>query len=167
VSDDPSTELRTDRLVLTPLVESDAAEMVAVLADPTLYAFTGGEAPDRVGLEARYRALEAGSPVPGEDWRNWIIRLVGDGCAVGFVQATVVGDEADVAWVVGVPWQGRGIAREAAGAMCRWLHDRGVGRISAHIHPDHHASAGVAASLGLRATGEMDGDGEMVWSSPP
>jgi len=86
--------------------------------------------------------------------------------AVGYVQATVSGDASDVAWVVGVKWQGQGIATEAASAMCEWLASHGVERFTAHIHPEHAASGRVAAAVGLQPTDEVDSDGEVVWASP-
>ena len=104
--------LRTSRLTLTPLAVADAREMVDVLADPTLYTFTGGEAPTLAQLEDRYRHQSAGSPRSGEIWHNWILRL--DGTAIGFVQATVEGAGAELAWVVGTPWQGSGFGTEAS-----------------------------------------------------
>jgi RimJ/RimL family protein N-acetyltransferase len=146
---------------MTPVSPGDAVEMTEVLADPALYVYTGGSAPTAGQLEARYRAQVTGSPDPGQVWHNWIIRENGD--AVGFVQATVTDDEAEVAWVVGVPWQGRGVAREAASAMCDWLAGLGVNRLLAHIHPDNIASARVASALGMGSTGRMDEDDEMVW----
>ena len=156
--------LRTDRLDLCALDPLDAEAMVAVLGDSRLYVFTGGEPPSREALHARYRAQVAGSGLPDETWHNWILRL--DGVAVGFVQATVVGDTADLAWLIGIASQGLGLAKEAAAAMCDWLVAAGVGSFTAHIHPDHIASAAVAATLGLRDTGEIDGDGESIWRSP-
>ncbi|MGH8945870.1 MAG: GNAT family N-acetyltransferase [Acidimicrobiia bacterium] len=87
--------VRTSRLVLTPLDAADAAEMVAVLSDPGLYAFTGGEPPTLYQLEELYRHQSAGSPDDGETWHNWILRL--DGAAIGYVQATVKGENADLA----------------------------------------------------------------------
>jgi RimJ/RimL family protein N-acetyltransferase len=160
-----TTVLRTDRLVLTPLEPGDASEMVGVLADVELYAFTGGEPPSLSQLAARYRAQVAGSASAGERWHNWIIRVADSNTAVGFVQATVVDDHADVAWMVGVGWQHHGIAREAATAMCQWLRGCGIRRITAHIHPDHDTSVGVAAACGLQLTDEVDGDGEQIWVS--
>jgi RimJ/RimL family protein N-acetyltransferase len=35
--------------------------------------------------------------------------------------------------------------------------------VSAHIHPNHVASAAVARSAGLVPTGRADDDGELVW----
>jgi RimJ/RimL family protein N-acetyltransferase len=148
---------------LRPLEVTDAAEMLSVLSDPSLYDFTGGIPPTRAGLEARYRAQVAGPPDGDQQWYNWIIRLAETHGAVGFVQATVSDRTADIAWVVGVEWQGRGIATESASAMCDWLAGVGVERLVAHIHRDNRPSAGVAASLRFRLTGEVDDDGEMIW----
>ena len=154
--------IETSRLLLTPLDAADAAEMVTVLADRDLYAFTGGEPPTLKQLQELYRRQSAGSRREGETWHNWIIRL--DGTAIGYVQATVEGGIADLAWVVGSPWQGLGHGTAASMAMRDWLAGCGVARFSAHVHPDHTASKAVAAKLGLRPTGEIDDEGEMVWT---
>jgi RimJ/RimL family protein N-acetyltransferase len=156
-------KLRTPRLTLTPLAVEDAVEMIEVLSAPDLYAFTGGEAPSLEQLERRYRVQVEGSSRAGETWQNWIVRL--DGAAIGYVQATVVGEEADLGWVIGAPWQGRGYATEASAAMRTWLADQGVTRFFAHIHADHVASNLVAAGLGFRPNGEVDDEGEAIWSS--
>ena len=156
-------ELRTARLVLTPLSVADAPVMAGVLADPALSTYTGGGPPTVEDLTRRYEAQVAGSGSDAELWHNWILRLTDGGSAIGFVQATVVGDEADVAWVVGVEWQGAGFAKEAVAAMNGWLIAAGVQRLVAHIHPDHLASQGVAASAGLVRTGGIDEEGEEIW----
>ncbi|MGQ4487098.1 GNAT family N-acetyltransferase [Streptomyces sp. SAS_281] len=150
----------TPRLTALPLRVEYADEMAAVLADPALHTFTGGapESPD--ALRERYARQTAGSPDPGELWWNWVLRA-GDGL-VGYVQATVRGDRAEIAWVVGVPWQGKGYAREAAGGLVAHLRDAGVTTAVAHIHPEHTASAAVAAGAGLTRTGEWE-DGEERW----
>ncbi|MGS2643601.1 GNAT family N-acetyltransferase [Streptosporangium sp. LJ11] len=180
--------VRTARLTLEPLAVRHAAEMAEVLGDPALHAFIGG-APETPGqLRDRYARLVA-TPPPGreESWLNWVIRLdAPDGGShgssdndsnrpvdgsdgdsdrlVGYVQATVTRDRAAVAWVVGTPWQGRGIAGEAAVALVAWLRDHGTATIVATIHPDHSASSAVARRAGLAPTGGRV-DGEVVWSS--
>lgn len=159
--------LRTDRLDLLPLRAVDAAEMVGVLSNSDLYSFIGGGPPSLVDLESHYTAQIAGPSSGEEVWHNWIVRPNDTGMAVGYVQATVTGDSSDVAWVIGVEWQGQGFASEAAAAMCNWLATQGVESFSAHIHPGHIASQRVAESLGMEATGEIDSDGEVVWASPP
>lgn len=83
---------------------------------------------------------------------------------MGTVQATVTaaGSVAEIAWVVGTPWQGRGLASEAAQGLVSWLGEQAVSTVVAHIHPDHRASAAVATAAGLTPTDEWQ-DGEVRW----
>jgi RimJ/RimL family protein N-acetyltransferase len=155
----------TRRLTLVPLSAGHADEMATVLADPDLYIFTGGSPPTRQELRTRYERWIAGSPDPAVSWCNWVIQLHSPRCLAGTVQATIsTGDQpvAEVAWVVGTPWQGRGIATEAAKALIAWLGQQSVQTVIAHIHPRHQASAAVAAAAGLTPTSQLH-DGEMRW----
>jgi RimJ/RimL family protein N-acetyltransferase len=142
--------------------------MALVLSDPALHTFIGGAPGTPEAVRARYEHLVAGSPDPTVSWCNWVLRLREDTRLVGTVQATVTGDAvaedtvAEIAWVVGTPWQGRGFASEAAGGLVARLRERGVGTVVAHIHPDHRASAAVAAAAGLSPT-EEEQDGEIRW----
>jgi RimJ/RimL family protein N-acetyltransferase len=155
--------IRTARLTLLPLAVEHAEEMAGVLADLVLYAVIGGAPPTAPGLRARYARQVAGSPDPGVSWCNWVVRLRGEDRLAGTVQATVEGGEvAEIAWVVGAPWQGRGIATEAARGLVDWLTAQGVRTVVAHIHPDHAASAAVATAAGLTPTDEWH-DGEVRW----
>lgn len=162
--------IATTRLRLDPLTAADADGMVGVYADPLMHQFTGGEEPTLDGLRRRYESMSIGrSPDGMESWLNWIIRPAGESVAVGAMQATVVHavdpaepEQAFIAWEIGVVWQGRGYASEAATAVVAWLVERSITTIGAHIHPQHTASQAVAARAGLRRT-EAVHDGEEVW----
>ena len=159
--------IETPRLTLEPLRESHAEEMAAVLDDPRLHEFIGGTPATVEELRARYaRQVVGHSPDNEEGWLNWVIRVEDTGLAAGAVQATVrrtgSGVCADVAWVVASPYQGRGIASEASGAMVEWLGNQGVQQLVALIHPDHTASANVARRLGMTPTDVLV-DGEVRW----
>jgi RimJ/RimL family protein N-acetyltransferase len=157
----------TARLDLEPLLVEHAAEMAGVLSDPALHAFIGGEPATPQALHERYERLTAGSPDPDVTWLNWVIRLRAEDRLTGTVQATIgpSGDgslTAEIAWVVGTPWQGRGIATEAAQALVDWLRRQPLRTVVAHVHPDHAASAAVAAAAGLEPTDQQQ-DGEVRW----
>ncbi|WP_328538164.1 GNAT family N-acetyltransferase [Streptomyces sp. NBC_00344] len=156
----------TERLDLLPLRAAYADEMADVLSDPALHSFIGGRPEAVDGLRARYARQLAGSSDPAVTWWNWVIRLRADECLTGTVQATVGRGVAELAWVVGTAWQGRGIAREAAaGLVARLAAEPDVHTVVAHIHPDHSASAAVARAVGLVPTGERR-DGEVRWCAP-
>jgi RimJ/RimL family protein N-acetyltransferase len=176
-----AADLQTRRLRLAAVRETDAEEMAVVLSDPRLHEFIGGGPLGVFELRAQYRRWLAGSGNPAEIWLNWVVRLRETSEAVGTVQATVTladpagsagaggsavttgpARAAEVAWVIGTPWQGRGYAAEAAGALVAWLTSAGVGDVTACIHPRHRASEGVAERAGFALTTGMV-DGERVW----
>lgn len=160
------TELiTTARLDLVPLSATHAEEMATVLSSPALHTFIGGEPLTPDALRTRYERLAAGSPDPSTAvWCNWVLRLRAESRLVGTVQATITeaASVAEIAWVVGAPWQGLGLATEAAKGLVSWLGDHAVSTIVAHIHPDHRASAAVATAVGLAPTEQWQ-DGEIRW----
>jgi RimJ/RimL family protein N-acetyltransferase len=163
----PAQTIVTERLTLEPLRVDDADAMAAVLDDDAMHTFTGGHPATPAELRDRYRRLVAGSPDPDQLWLNWTVRVQPEGTRVGAVQATVTcmpqgAPAAEVAWEIGVAWQGRGFATEAAIALIAWLLARGVATLTAHIHPDHAASSIVAHRASLRPT-DAQVDGETVW----
>ncbi|MFF7471759.1 GNAT family N-acetyltransferase [Streptomyces sp. NPDC008092] len=158
--------IRTERLDLLPLRVEHAEEMAVVLSDPALHTFTGGTPDTAEALRSRYRRLTAGSPDPAVSWANWVIRLRAGSCLTGYVQATIRDSAAEIAWVVGTPWQGRGIATEAVRALADRLCGRPPYSVVAHIHPGHHASAAVARAAGLTPT-DVRHEGEIRWHRAP
>jgi RimJ/RimL family protein N-acetyltransferase len=162
--------LLTLRLELVPVIADDAEELTEVFDDERLYVFLGSHPTTTEQLRDQFARLAAARLVDqeGTAQRNWTVRRRGDGRAVGMVQAAFSDQDrsAELAWAVGVPWQGQGIASEAARAVVGWLERRGVVTITAHIHPDHHASARVATRAGLGPTGEYrwhEGIREQPW----
>ncbi|MGQ4426572.1 GNAT family N-acetyltransferase [Streptomyces violaceoruber] len=158
--------ISTRRLDLLPLRVEHAEEMAVVLSDPALHTFIGGTPDTPQALRSRYQRMTAGSPDPAVSWLNWVIRVRDESCLTGTVQATVGpsghGLIAEIAWVVGTPWQGKGIASEAARGLVDLLSRQPVQTVIAHIHPEHRASAAVATAAGLTPTDEWH-EGEIRW----
>jgi RimJ/RimL family protein N-acetyltransferase len=157
-----------DTVSLDPLEPADVHELAPLLNDPALHEFIGGQSLSERELEARFRRLLRGAPPDsGATWLNWTIRRRVDGQAVGTAQATLVGLDAALAWVVASRWQGRGYASDAARALVAWASDRGL-TATAAVHPRHAASERVASRAGLRPTSEW-ASGERVWrvADPP
>ena len=96
----PAVRLTTTRLDLEPLRVEHAHEMAAVLDDPVLHEFTGGEPASTDELTARYeRQVTGGSADGAEQWFNWVLRRRDDGRPAGYVQATDVLVDGEVRWV--------------------------------------------------------------------
>ena len=109
--------LLTRRLELVPVVADDAEELTDVFGDQRLYAFLASHPTTTEELRAQFARLAAVARVvdkAGTAQRNWTVRRRRDGRAVGMLQAAFSdqGRAAEIAWAVGVPWQGQGIASE-------------------------------------------------------
>lgn len=135
-----------------------------MLSDAALYEYTNETPPESLGaLRLRYTNLESRrSPDGTQAWLNWVLVEKATGISIGYIQATVDSKSADVAWVVGTAWQGRGFATEAARSLLVWLRRAGVRTARANINKMHIASQRVAANIGFSRTDQMI-DGEDVW----
>jgi RimJ/RimL family protein N-acetyltransferase len=155
--------IETDRLRLTPLRAEDADEMFPVLNDQRLHEFTDGDVMSREEMRTWFAFLARGLAPDGQEiWLNWLVRLRDGGQPIGYVQAGIEYLNADVAWVIGVPWQRQGYGSEAATAMVDWLIAHRIALLVASIHPDHAASAAIARRCGLAPTDEVV-QGEVIW----
>jgi RimJ/RimL family protein N-acetyltransferase len=143
--------LSTARLLLTPLVAADAEPLAAALADPALWTYTGGR-PETVATFRR----RAADTTPGR--LNWVVRTPE---IAGYVQASVEGEQAWLAWVIGTAHQGHGYAAEAAAAVRNHV----TVPVCAAISAANAASEAVARAIGLSPTVEQVG-GERVWRRP-
>ena len=150
--------LMTARLLLEPLTRDHAAAMYEILRDPELYAYLDyGPPPSLDHLRGVYAQLEARvSPDGSELWLNWVVRPQ-DGAPVGFVQATVAGAEAWVAYVLARASWGNGYAGEATQAMIDHLRSAcGVTRFLATTEAENGQSIRLLERLGFRTATEAE-----------
>jgi ribosomal-protein-alanine N-acetyltransferase len=137
-------------LVLEPQVAAHARALFAVLHQPGVYDFLDDEPP--VSLEdwtERLTQLESRrSPDGSEHWLNWVI--VHRGEVLGFVQATVSGDAAMIAYVLGSAHWGKGLASAASALMLDELKaSYGVRIVSATVHARNDRSVRLLQGLGF------------------
>ena len=125
-------------VTLEPQLASHAAELYAVISDPTLYAFIDNKEPaSEAVLRERLARLESRrSPDGTEHWLNWVVRNTA-GEVVGYVQATVTPDHAaEIAYVFGRSYWCKGYATAACAAMIGELRSSyGVTRLTATLDP--------------------------------
>lgn len=150
--------LITADLTLEPLVAGHAEAMFEVLSDPELHRYLDdGSPPSLDHLRAVYRELEARvSPDGSRLWLNWIVRPHG-GEPAGFVQATVTGADAWVAYVLARDEWGRGHAFQATRAIVDHLRSAcGVTRFLATTEAENDRSIRLLRRLGFRAATEAE-----------
>jgi RimJ/RimL family protein N-acetyltransferase len=143
--------LQTERLLLEPLTVAHAEQLFELLRDPVLYRYLDTPPPPTLEhLRGVYAKLETRrSPDGRERWLNWIVRPHRQ-APVGYVQATVGGGRAWVAYVLGRDHWGHGYAGEATAAMLRHLAAaHAVTRCLATVEAENLRSIRVLQRLGF------------------
>ncbi len=160
----PTWIIRTARTVLTPVGWGDLADIQAIKADPRVFAMMLG------GVRAPVRAAEE----LAEDmafWARhrygmWTVRETGAGEFLGLTGLMERPDGRGVAlrFALKPEVQGRGLAREAAGAVLRFGHaTAGLERIIAVARESNFASRTVLGGIGMVPCGGfIQGGHEMV-----
>lgn len=150
--------LITAHLVLEPLTRDHAEAMFEVLSEPELYRYLDyGPPPSPQHLRGVYEGLEARvSPDGSQLWLNWVVRPRG-GAPAGFVQATVAGADAWVAYILARESWGRGFASEATQAVIDHLRSAcGVTRFLATTEARNERSVRLLLRLGFRGATETE-----------
>jgi RimJ/RimL family protein N-acetyltransferase len=152
------------RVLLVPLAAEHADDLAGLLEDA--FVRDALRVGDVEGLRRRFAAWESRRSPDGEErWLNWVVRERADGRALGWVQATVRGATASVAYALLAAERGRGAASDAVRAMIQSLRtELGVTDLTASIAPANLASAHVARAVGLEATDGRDED-EVIWAA--
>lgn len=143
--------LRTDRLLLRPLRESDIDVILAYRNDPEVSALQDWELPvTRERVEKHVAAQSAWSDIiPGEPRQIGVER---DGELIGDVSIGVDehGGIADIGYTFTTAHQGKGYALEAVSAVVDDVIDRlGVHRVTAELSTDNGASIRLLERLGM------------------
>lgn len=146
----PFRTIRTGRLVLTPVSGADLPDLRAIKADPRVFAIMLGGVRNAAET-AEDLARDVGT-WGARGYGIWAIRERGDGRFVGVTGLEPRADGRGVAlrFALWPEAQGRGLAREGAGAALRFGHDRaGLTRIVAVARETNFASRTVLGSIGM------------------
>jgi RimJ/RimL family protein N-acetyltransferase len=145
-------ELRTERLRLRPIAESDVDAWVGLRGDPRtrVYSRTGVPVPPE---QARQELLAACTSWRELGYGHWVISDTTD----SFLGVIVVQPgaheppEPELGWIVVPEAWGQGLATEAAGLVAADLLDRAnVTHITSYLQAANTASRRVAEKLGMR-----------------
>jgi RimJ/RimL family protein N-acetyltransferase len=158
----PRWHLRTARLLLSPVSWADLPELIAIKADPRVFAVMlgGVRTPAQTQEELARDVIAWGA----QGFGIWTIREAGGGAlpmnnpgrpGTGFVGITGLEQRRDgrgvaLRFALWPEAQGRGLAREAAGAALRFGHDEaGLTRIVAVARTSNFASCMVLGGIGM------------------
>jgi len=160
----PTWTIRTGRLLLAPASWSDLADLQAIKADPRVFAMMlgGVRTPARVAEEL----AEDMAAWAAKGYGIWVVRDAETRALVGLTGLQERPDGRGVAlrFAFWPEAQGRGLAREAAGAALRFGHEiAGLARIVAVARDENFASRMVLGGIGMTEAGRFIQDGyEMV-----
>lgn len=159
-------EIRTERLLLRPIVEEDLAAFAEMFADPEVVRFLGDGTVATLEESAEWiEASIARNAFEGWDMRS--VLLADDGAVIGRCGIAVRGIEGrtehEVTYLFGRAHWGKGYATEAATAMReRALGELGLSRLIALIEHGNEASKGVAGKLGMAYERDVEFHGRTV-----
>jgi RimJ/RimL family protein N-acetyltransferase len=156
----PAWIVRTGRLLMTPVQWSDLPDLQAIKADPMVFAIMLG------GVRTPHRAQEELAAEirlwGARGYGIWAVRPLPGGPFLGLAGFMERPDGRGIALRFGF-WpdqQGRGVAREAAGAALNFGHDRArIERVVAVARETNFASRMVLGSVGMRERGVFQRDG--------
>ena len=123
------------------------------LDDPRVGLFIGGPDVTTVdALHARIQRLNVGPPPSSrQSWLNFAVLL--ESTVVGRVEATIHSGIAEIAYLIGPDFWGRGLGVEAAGLLMDEVRRQGCTQFWAATAPGNHASIRVLEHLGFVETG--------------
>jgi ribosomal-protein-alanine N-acetyltransferase len=149
-----------ERVALQPLLAEHADALFPILSDAELWHYAPRPQSKSVDeLRARCARLESRrSPDDREHRLNWAIEEEASRSIVGYVQSTVDETlrEAIVAYVLGRPSWGRGLASDAVRAMLAHLKTIGVSTFLATVDARNLRSVRLLESFGFRVMDAQD-----------
>jgi RimJ/RimL family protein N-acetyltransferase len=155
----PTWIVRTARLVLTPVGGADLPDLRAIKSDPRVFAVMLGGV--RTPVQAAEELADDVVAWGANGFGIWAIREHGGGF-VGITGLERRPDGRGVAlrFALWPEAQGRGLAREAAGAALRFGHQQaGLRRIVAVARENNSASRMVLGGIGMTECGSFDQQG--------
>ena len=145
--------LRSERLVLEPLLGAHAELLFEALSEPRIYRWISALPPHSVEhLRRRWGAAERRGPnAEGGRDLEWAIRRSADGCYVGKADAELAstGIVTNLGYIIFAPFWSQGYATEVVLALAEYFERQGVVEQRALVTLGNDASARVLTKAGF------------------
>lgn len=147
--------MNSARLSFEKIGPDHAEGLAEALCDPRVYEFFSMDCKTQDELRAKFQYLAEGPPPRrgDESWIDLAVRRNDDGVLIGRLEATIIGRNAEVAYLFGPNYWGNGYARESLG----WIHVHVVKHFEvtdfwACINPANEKSIRLAVGMGYEET---------------
>jgi RimJ/RimL family protein N-acetyltransferase len=142
----------SERLRFEPLSPAHASVLSEALLDPAVYAFIGGRHPTTTeDLTSQFEHFVKGPPAnrSAERWWNVAVFSADGNHGLGRLEATIIENRAEIAYLFGPKYWGKGYALEAL----RWFQNRlaeecAVSKFWATVLPGNERSVRLLQRLG-------------------
>ena len=155
--------VHTGRLILRPVSSADLPELIALKGDPRIYAVMLGGV--RSAAQVVAELAEDTQFWGAQGVGMWAVRAAGSAPLAGLVglHQRPDGRGLGLRFAFHADAQGRGFAREAAGAALRYAHERaGVRRVVAVARESNTGSRLVLGGIGMVVVEQFDRDGHRM-----
>lgn len=150
----PVEILSTGRCILRETVVEDVDAFYGIYAEPSITRYMEGLFEDR-DQERRYIESYRKCMYEFYGFGIWTVILRETGEIIGRAGLTMRGgsDVPELGFVIGVPWQGRGLAREVCEAILKYGEkELELEKVQAYVEPENTASEALLQWLGFAAT---------------
>lgn len=160
-----------ERLEIQQMNLQHAEGLYQALKDPKVARYIGG--PDLTSVEDAQKRIEfvtnPNNAPAGQQWFNFVIMLQEQ--IIGRLEATITGNKAEIAYLVGPKWWGNGYGLEATQWLVNYLQTFHVTEFWATVHPENTYSIKLLHNLGFEETKNFDSnylqsldDGDLVFN---
>ncbi|MBA1375915.1 GNAT family N-acetyltransferase [Sphingomonas ursincola] len=142
--------MRTERLIIEPLVASHAEALMSLLDERVNRHFAPEDVPtSQAALRAQFAEMAAAATNrrDGARFLPFVVKTIADGHYIGRLEALVHAKDAEIAFVFIPQSWGQGFATEATSALMVDLQGAGVERFWACVTPSNEPSLALCSRL--------------------
>lgn len=152
-------EIVTDRLLLRPILLTDAQNLFELVTDEKVLEYLAG-IPKYTGVEMAvdYISGKLEKKYHSKDFYDWAVVLKGENKMIGRISVYKQDDErrmTDLVWYLNADYRNKGYITEAVKAVINHLFAIGFERIEAFVDVENKASTKVMEKVGMQYEGTL------------